>query len=226
MDKVVSAAEKIAGMIYENRYFFLPYVVFLIVGAFLLNMLQKGEEILYWNDSKNTVLNLFFLSATRLGEAWAYIPAFIWMLFIKYRFALYVPLIGIVSMAVSYVTKDFFGHPRPYLFFETTGMLDHVQFVEGLRINKGYTSFPSGHTLSAFALYAYLAFCISKKRLLSFFLLVAAFLVGFSRIYLVQHFFEDVYLGALLGVFIAMAIFLIQKYWPGSARWDACIHNP
>ena len=45
-------------------------------------------------------------------------------------------------------------------------------------------------------------------------------LIGVSRIYLVQHFFQDVYLGAWMGVILAMLIYGLQgKFFLEESHW-------
>jgi len=131
-------------------------------------------------------------------------------------------LTGIVSFSL----KTFFAHPRPKTFFYQEGLLDQVILPEGYKIYQGLTAFPSGHTMSAFALFGLVALSLSGKNLLGFVFFVIALLIGFSRIYLFQHFFEDVFLGAVLGfliaVFIKMATtktwFLPSDFWNKSFR--------
>jgi membrane-associated phospholipid phosphatase len=45
-------------------------------------------------------------------------------------------------------------------------------------------------------------------------MLILAIVVGTSRIYLVQHFLKDVYLGAVFGVLIAMSVYVYQSRFP------------
>ena len=75
--------------------------------------------------------------------------------------------------------------------------------VPGVELNSGQTSFPSGHTIGAFALYSVLAmiFAETRPRLGVFFALLGA-AVALSRIFLVQHFLVDVLGGALLGLLV------------------------
>ena len=79
-----------------------------------------------------------------------------------------------------------------------------------------WNSFPSGHTACAFAIY----FCLSmmvKNNWLKFFFFFLALLTAFTRVYLSQHFFMDVYGGSLVGAFSALVAYLIvlriKKNW-------------
>ena len=133
---------------------------------------------------------------------------FLALLIYKRRAAWGIPLLGVVVTLVSWATKSFFQHPRPYSFFEEKGLLSTLEFIPGVRINKGLTSFPSGHTMAAFALFSFLTLCFPRKTWLSIVCFAAAMLVGVSRMYLVQHFFTDVYSGAVIGISLGILAYL------------------
>jgi membrane-associated phospholipid phosphatase len=79
--------------------------------------------------------------------------------------------------------------------------------VPGVEIVSSYTSsFPSGHTTAAFALFVLMAFFTVKSLHKTFWLIPAA-MAGTSRIYLGQHFLQDVIAGAILGSTIAIMLF-------------------
>lgn len=68
------------------------------------------------------------------------------------------------------------------------------------------SSFPSGHTLSAFVAATIL---MRYDRRLGVPTLILAVLIAFSRLYLYVHFPSDVLAGALLGVGIGLAVSLV-----------------
>ena len=74
--------------------------------------------------------------------------------------------------------------------------------IEGLNLYEKF-SFPSGHTALIFCFCITLSLYIKKNNWALFFISIA-FLVGFSRIYLTQHFLIDVLFGALIGSLIAL----------------------
>jgi len=103
---------------------------------------------------------------------------------------------GILSQSVKY----FFPSPRPAVFFREAGM-DFYE-IPGVTLMKSMASFPSGHTASAFALMATLVLCYPRSRWNLLWLLLAV-LIGYSRMYLGNHFLLDVLCGAMLGVLSA-----------------------
>ena len=84
--------------------------------------------------------------------------------------------------------KPLVGRIRPYDITPNINML-----VNAL---SDY-SFPSGHTLSSFAV-ATVILCFNKK--IGIFAMIIATLIGFSRLYLYVHFPTDVLCGAILGI--------------------------
>ncbi len=192
----------------RNQYFFGLFALFLSIGGILLFNITQGDAIFSFSERRSVFGDFFFKFFTKAGEEWAYPGVLLILLFFvkprNYKFLLYIPLLGGSVALISYFSKEYFRHPRPILYFDRNGMLDEIVTVAGVSLNGGLNSFPSGHTMSAFALYAFVAFVIPNKKLLGILLFFIALLVGISRIYLVQHFLEDVYLGAIIGVGIGM----------------------
>jgi membrane-associated phospholipid phosphatase len=119
------------------------------------------------------------------------------------------------SFALSALTSLFLktivfpDSPRPLLFFEHSTFEYHI--IKDLEIYS-YNSFPSGHTTTAFALFSVLAFLDSRKERGPFFLLLGV-LTGYSRVYLFQHFVEDVYVGSIVGTVASVIIYLLMYRW-------------
>jgi membrane-associated phospholipid phosphatase len=89
----------------------------------------------------------------------------------------------------------FYNIDRPVEYFK--GGFE-LYLVEGVKIYNKF-SFPSGHAATTFGFFICIAF-ISDNKLVKFLCLLLACLVGYSRIYLSQHFLIDVYFGSLIGV--------------------------
>ncbi len=194
----------------ENIWFFLPFALFLLVGAVLLSVLDTGDVIFFFNAHRSAWWDQFFVFFSMMGEAAPYFLVLGILLFVRFRHVAALPLLGLGVTLLSFLAKELFRHDRPYLYFRKMGVFDQIDAIEGVVLNGGTNSFPSGHTMSAFALYAFLALCLPYKRGAGLVLFFIALLVGLSRIYLVQHFFKDVYLGAVLGVFVGLAIYYLQ----------------
>lgn len=126
------------------------------------------------------------------------------LLTVSFRFTLIVALSNILSGLLTQSLKHtlFSDVVRPKKFFE--GIHD-LYLVPGVD-NHLYNSFPSGHSTCAFSLYFALALVV-KNKILKFGLFLTALLAGYSRIYLSQHFFEDVYAGSLIGVIVSGIVY-------------------
>ncbi len=204
----------------NNKFYLGCFLIFLLVGAGLLMNIQQGDVILFFSERRNPVSDFFFKYFTKVGEEHGYILVITIFLFIRFRYALLAFLAGVGALIISYLLKSYFKHPRPKLYFNQEGTFDQIQAVEGVHLLSGSMSFPSGHTASGFALYGIIAFLVGKRWYWQIALFLVAFLVGFSRIYLVQHFLKDVYLGAITGTFIAWLLYLINIRFPyNNQRW-------
>jgi membrane-associated phospholipid phosphatase len=76
----------------------------------------------------------------------------------------------------------------------------------------GFNSFPSGHTATAFCFYLLFCLLIFKKYWV-YIGCIIAMLVGYSRIYLAQHFPLDVAAGILVAVVSTFLSVVIQRKW-------------
>jgi membrane-associated phospholipid phosphatase len=73
-----------------------------------------------------------------------------------------------------------------------------------------YTSFPSGHTITAFSLASFLSSVYRDKPWVGIFSYAVATGVGLSRIYDDQHWSSDVFIGAALGYAIGKMVFKLM----------------
>ena len=96
---------------------------------------------------------------------------------------------------------------RPSFYFKNLIEDGSWNLIDGVELFEKF-SFPSGHTASVFCLCMSICFFMKKKHY-PLLLVLLAYIVGFSRIYLSQHFLIDVLAGALLGSIIPV---LTNKY--------------
>jgi len=140
-----------------------------------------------------------------------------WFYFKQKKMALALLIAFLSSGLLVQVIKNLVNAPRPKVFFEQG---QYLHFMDGITLSN-YASFPSGHTATAFAMATVFIFFM-KSRTSQVLLLAMAALVGFSRIYLAQHFLEDVMMGALIGAFGgitgSLLMFSVSKKRIGTRR--------
>ncbi|MGB1218039.1 MAG: phosphatase PAP2 family protein, partial [Saprospiraceae bacterium] len=186
-----------------NYGFIIPFIISMVIGLFFLSQINTGDESIYFNVNRTSFWDTFFIYGTQLGEEPVYaILTILALVFINFRTAILIPTLGFSIMGLSFSLKKYFAHPRPYLYFKKQGWLDQIELFEGMQILKGYSSFPSGHTMSGFGLFFFLALQF-KQKTLGIIAFIFAFVIGFSRIYLFHHFLKDVLVGAFIGVILA-----------------------
>ncbi len=197
----------------NNKYFFLPYVFFLLAGAYLLWLYPTGYWVKTLAERRSEAANIFFRFATMLGEAVPFTLALLWFIGKKEKSkALALALSGPLTLISSAGLKQFFSQPRPFLYFALQSPKYALPPVPEVNLHTGYNSFPSGHTMMAFTLFTLLAL-FAKKKKWGAALFFAAALTALSRIYLGQHFLKDVYAGSIVGCLLACAIYLIHQKW-------------
>ncbi|MBT3385897.1 MAG: phosphatase PAP2 family protein [Prolixibacteraceae bacterium] len=191
----------------KNRFFFIPHLFFLLVFTVLLVSIPKAELHIISNRANNIFFDYFFKYATYLGDGTMIAILFIALLFIKYRYA-FVFLTGslftgiVVQLFKQVLFEDMFRPSKYFELFETY----QLHFVEGVNLHS-HNSFPSGHTATAFNLFFMLALTV-KNNTLKFLLFILAALVGYSRVYLSQHFLIDITIGSIIGVLLMLLPFL------------------
>ena len=196
--------------IHKSFFWFLyPFFLFLLVGLPIIVLTEKGAVVLAINKFSNTWLDAFFLVATDFGLG--NVAALIGILLLLYRIRW--GLLALTSLIWTSIFTNLFKRvlfpdtSRPFHYFYYD---DFTRFIHDAPLIY-YNSFPSGHTMTIFALCCVLAY-LAKKRTLSLLLFFVALLVGISRIYLLQHFFVDMYTGAILGVIaMGISVWIIDK---------------
>ena len=197
-------------LVKKNLVFFLGCAVILLIGVFILITEGKASSFILLNSYHADWLNNFFLSYTFVGNGlFAICLAAIYLFFAKKnREALLIVFAFLLSGIIVQIVKHLFFSPRPKLFF---GNGYHSFFIQGIEFYHN-NSFPSGHTTTAFAV-ATVLILLSKDKKFQLPVLIAAVLVGYSRIYLGQHFLLDVLIGALIGIISGIGcVYVAQHY--------------
>ncbi len=190
---------------------------FWIVCIWILLGIKPGSDLAWFNDWKGSWVDNIFVYGTKLGEEHSYILVMMVLFFRHRKEVLWIPLIGIVVTIISFLGKQFFKEPRPGAFAAESWFADQIILVDGIQPLTGLTSFPSGHTMSAFALACFIIYLFPLKKGWLFFVFSLAILVGLSRIYLVMHFLRDVLTGSIIGVIVGMAMAYIHSRYTYSS---------
>lgn len=203
-------------LIKANRYFFIPYAIFLLVCIILLASFPKAELHILLNKANSPFFDIFFKYATWLGNGAVIAVLFVILLFVSYRYA-FAFLTGSLATAlvVNLFKKVIFHNMyRPSKYFELYETYK-LHLVEGVKLHS-LQSFPSGHTATAFNLFIMMAFIV-KNNTLKFLFFIMAALVAYSRVYLSQHFIMDITAGSVVGVTVMALIFVwfekFNKNW-------------
>lgn len=187
------------------RSFLLPYL-FVLCICLLLKLVYTKAGIYFAVNSVNSPL-LDFLAplATDLGNGWTAVAISLVLVFFSYRKALILASSWTVTSLLAQLLKYIFDAPRPLLYFQD--QLKRIHLIKGVEMLRVH-SFPSGHTVTAFTMGVLFTYWSKNKALGPLFLLIAV-IVGYSRMYLSEHFFEDVTAGSVIGVLVT----LIWLYW-------------
>lgn len=205
--------QRFSAFLYANRVFFIGFLLLVALETFLLLTNEQGQLLIAINGNRTEFWDGFFRLTTQLGEPIAYLISIAVIAAFRYRTAIFAAFMGIAVAASAGILKSIFAQKRPLKWWGDTDwpIVEALnRFPEAFE-NWGESSFPSGHTASAFALYGFLCFNVKRPKVA--FTTVCIFLavtVGFSRMYLLYHFLRDVAAGAVLGVLIAMVFYLLQ----------------
>ena len=193
-------------VIKKNLYFFVPYFIFLIILLPPLILTSKTDILIYVNQHCKPALDDAFRYLTNLGDGMLAMIAVVLFLLVSFRKSLFIFLtFAGGGLSIQILKRIFFSDAlRPVKFLD--GVYD-LYLVEGVKI-RSYFSFPSGHAATAFGLFLCLAI-ITRSNLIKLICFLLAAMTAFSRLYLSQHFLEDVYFGSLIGVTFALLFYRI-----------------
>lgn len=205
---------KFAVLAKKHRFLLITYFQFLVLGILILTFHNNLDISLFINRLNSPILDFFFKYWTLFGTFTLIGPIIFLQCFQKYRYALITAVSSLTGFMLVQIAKRFiwFDAPRPKVFFD--GLPD-IHYVTGVQLHTAH-SFPSGHTTGAFALFIALAL-LNKRPLWQMLFLITALLVGYSRLYLAEHFAIDVLVGSVIGTASAMAsyFFFINKPMKG-----------
>lgn len=194
--------QNLKTILINNYGFFIPYLFFLIFGLVILLSTNKGDVLLLINRNHNQFFDIFYKYFTNLGEGYYFALIIIIMGLFRIKYFIQGLLLFIFTGLSAQLLKQIFDDPRPISYF---GKSVALNLVDGVSVYS-WNSFPSGHSTSAFTIFLFFSFLV-KNQLIKFIFFIIALNVAISRIYLVQHFFIDVYFGSILGTILTIILY-------------------
>jgi len=203
----------------KNLWFFVPFLVWIITGAALqLFFFSHGELFLAINSANSPLADVLMTGLTYIGDGVTFgIMLAIILIMRRYRmFFNAAAILALVTLLVQ-TAKHFFNQPRPIQYFADATVIHTVKWVTV----HGSCSFPSGHTTTAFAMFSFLALS-SKNKQMGLLFMMLGLTAAWSRIYLAQHFFIDVYVGSIIGTLSSVFVYTLFEQRKINASPEIC----
>jgi len=178
--------------------------LFWVLALLIIVQTDKLSLHLYFNSFHSKIGDVTMPHLTNVGDGLALLLlAFLVFLFRSKKLALILFIAFLISSGLVQFLKHFVfeNHMRPMYVFE---------HVKGFHQIKDFhyhisQSFPSGHSTSSFVLFTFIAMNFAKTGQAQILCFIGALFFAFTRVYLSQHYFEDMFAGAMIG-------FLCMKY--------------
>ncbi|NSL90011.1 phosphatase PAP2 family protein [Chitinophaga solisilvae] len=204
----------------KNAYFFLPFLLWIIVGGVMLATYSQRELFLGINGQHSAVGDVLITGVTYLGDGIMF-GAILLLMLIMQKFRIF--FIGLAAFLMTAIIvqigKHYFNAPRPISFFgDEAATLVHT--VKWVTVHSS-CSFPSGHSAVAFGMFSFLSLIVRNKKLGALFVFIAL-TAAYSRIYLAQHFFADVYVGSIVGTLCTIIVFGFFKFRDSTESPELC----
>lgn len=187
-------------------------IITLVLGISVLTCsftIGKQTFFLLLNGDLGRAADYFFAAATWAGDGLVWIPLLLWVL-VKRKKELLPLLIGsfalttLLTQICKYVIVP--SEARPIRAIADKSLIHTVPGVELHTVS----SFPSGHTATAFTIYLLLCLLIRQRAWAGLGLLYAL-AVAYSRVYLAQHFPLDLGAGMVVAFLSVSGALLIQQ---------------
>ena len=202
--------KSLSEILYPQRYFLIPFLILLLIGFILLLLNSKTELFLWINRHHNSFFDEFFKLITLFGDGIMTVIVVLVLLFFKFRYSVLAAITFAYSSLAIQTLKHLFKAPRPVKYFEN---IIPIRTIEGYPVHE-WNSFPSGHTASVFTLAVVLTYLLPHRQRHWIIIPIAA-LTAFSRVYLAQHFMEDVISGSIIAVIMTFHMI----WWLENTKW-------
>ncbi len=184
--------------------FFWIILVFWIFSFTLIlnsNQLELHKQL---NGFNSSILDTIVPFATHIGDGGFAILLVVVLFFVNKKYSLILLLSFLISSGITQFLKQvvFPNVMRPFHYFQND---DCFHFVTGV-IMHTQNSFPSGHATTCFTIFTTLVLFWKENIRLQAIFAISAILFALTRVYLSQHFLEDVLAGSIIGTFTALVI--------------------
>lgn len=194
--------------------FILAILAFSLLAKFIVvdkNHVFDEKVFYYLKDHSSPAVIEWMKYITFFGSTTFLFPAYIvlvsWLIFRgKKRWAFDISIVALSGELMKQILKHSFQRPRPDL-----PLLESLQSY----------SFPSGHALSSFILFASIIYLLWNgtypnfwRWTISILLILFSFLIGFSRIILRYHYASDVIAGFCMGfAWVSFSLWMLDRYY-------------
>ncbi|ANQ49674.1 phosphatase PAP2 family protein [Flammeovirga sp. MY04] len=186
---------------------FIPLIIALVTKE-----RQTAWMVHLLNDNHSIELDYFFKYITNLGDGLFLIPllGLVWLVKKEYWPVLVISA-ALHGILVALLKKVVFTGDA--LNLRPAGKFGAESFHQVLDVHFHMAnSFPSGHTTTGFVIGAMIILLFPNWKGITAGM-IYGFIVGISRMYLVQHFFLDVAVGSILGVFtVYLSLHICYNY--------------
>lgn len=192
------------------RYFILLFILWILIGGLLL-IWEQDRWVYRTINLRNSILgDSIFPWITHVGEGTVIIAGLLLLLLIPrlrtWKFALALAVCNLSPFLLTQAIKGLVNAPRPLKYFQEAAWIHRVP---GQPLNYDF-SFPSGHSEGSFAFLCFLSLLLpGRYRYLGAVFFILGLSVAYSRMYLSQHFYADVYTGSVIGTLCCLISFAI-----------------
>lgn len=211
----------LTALVQSNRYFYVPFFLWVITGGTLLSLFSKDQLFLGVNGAHCALADWLVTGSTYLGDGIAFgVMLAIFLVMRRWRlFLMGAGSLLFITLVVQSI-KHYVNDPRPIAYFADPEMLHIVPWIS---VHSGL-SFPSGHTSTAFGMFCFMALIWNNKKM-GLLLFLLGLSTAHSRLYLSQHFFADVYFGSIIGTLCSTMIYWLFEYKRSQTPGTTCVHG-
>ncbi|MEO6520506.1 MAG: phosphatase PAP2 family protein [Mucilaginibacter sp.] len=208
----------ITDVLKQINFLFIPYLIVLAACLIIAAVFTKEQIYFNFNSWHFAYGDTFFALWTNMGDGGVCVAITLGLLLYSYRKGFLLGTSFILTSIIAQVMKHIVATQRPVIFFKA--QYSKIYLIKGVEMLETM-SFPSGHTTSAFTAAVVLTY-ITPRKAWGLLFFIMAVLVGYSRMYLSEHFFEDVVGGSAIGVFITVfwITWIDNKVFLGSPKWS------